>query len=142
MIGNYATATTFKWTPGTGRTGYIQRMLINIEDVGSFDSAAYGNNITLTNGISLGVFDSSGTIVTDVVDSHNIKTNADWAMHCHDVTVHDFGLGNETLTARWTFARSGQPLWVPSGGHYFGVVLNDDFSGLVNHNIHLQGWEQ
>jgi len=141
-IGNYAsTASTFKVTPTLGRDLYVHRLIVYIEDVGAPDAAKYGNDITLTNGMTVGLFDAADTLLVDFCDSQPVKTNADWAGFCHDVTLHNFGIGNDPLTVRWTFARSGQPVFV-RGTNYFGVKLNDDFSDLVEHKFQVQGFEE
>ena len=110
-----------------------------VEDGGSIDSGSYGNGIALTNGIRVYLKNSSDEVMQEFT-AFPIKTNAHWAAHCHDLTVHDFGTGNGLESIRWTFSKSGQPIIVKfDQGEYFEVYLNDNFSGLVNHTFIVQG---
>jgi len=138
--GDYSiVADTFKLTANTSSQKlYIKRMIIYIEDVGGFDSGKYGNNIVLTNGIQVGVYDSGGSMLLDLTDSKPIMHNAEWAAMCYDISLSSFGTGNESMAVRWTFGKSGRPLAL-SSGQYLAVNLNDDFTGLVSHNFLAQG---
>jgi len=118
----------------------IARLIVRIEDVGNFDAGKYGNNITLTNGIEVEVRDNDDVVLIDLTDGVAIKTNAQWAGLCHDLTIHAFGTGNDTATIRWTFARSGDPIALEAG-HKLVVKLNDAFDNLVQHYFLLQGQE-
>lgn len=141
-IGNYASeATSFKIAPGDNQTFILHRLIISVEDAGAFDAAVYGNGITLTNGMVLRVSDASGVLFKLTGD--NIKSNADWAEHCHDLTIHNFGIGNVIMTARWTFSESGVPIELNGDkGQFLEIVLNDDFSALVEHHFLIQGFSK
>ena len=117
----------------------IARIIPHVVDAGTFDSGSYGNGIDLTNGIVIRISDSSGVLV-DLTDDLPVITNTDWGRLCYDVTRSTFGTGNEYLHARWTFAKSGQPVrLVGDSGHKLEVVLNDDFSDLVEQYFMVQG---
>jgi len=139
-IGNYSSsATSFMIKPPDNYIYYLQRMIVMIEDGGAVDSGAYGNNITLTNGIHIHKSNDDGVIL-DFTDEFPIKTNADWGKLCYDVHNVNFGLGNEFVNVRWTFAKSGAPLKIDGNrGEKFEVILNDNFSGLVSHTFNVQG---
>jgi hypothetical protein len=143
-IGDYSgtSETVFKFAPGAGQVARVHRLMLQVEDVGTFDSAKYGNGITLANGISIATHDSTSELI-DLTDGLPIKTNADWGRICYDVSVLTFGQGNEHLIARWTFSKAGAPLRLDGDlGQYLGITLSDDFSGLVAHTFCLQGyWE-
>ena len=136
-IGDYSGTndTEFKFAPGAGEVARVHRMLVHVEDGGSFDSGAYGNNVSLTNGIEVGVSDGTSTLI-DLTDGHPVTTNA-------DVNVMSFGAGNEHMAVRWTFAKSGQPIRLDGdNGEYLYVKLNDDYTDLVHHHFNVQGyWE-
>jgi len=52
--GNYAESpVSFFIQPPAGEVFRLNRMLVHIEDSGTFDSGSYGNGITLTNGITV-----------------------------------------------------------------------------------------
>ena len=139
-IGDYASAAAaFKVTAPEDTVLALNRIIISVEDAGTFDSGAYGNGIVLTNGIKVQTYDpNTGEVCCDLTNGNEIKTNADWAAYCHDVTLHNFGAGNPLLTVRWTFGKAGAPLYIKSGRE-FRVVLNDDFSDLVGHKFQVQG---
>ena len=137
--GDYSsTPTSFRISNSTGIAD-IERMIIFIEDTGTFDSGDYGNAITLTNGIRVYLRDNADQVIEEYT-SFPILTNGDWAGHCHDLNLHTFGSGNQVMTLRWTFAKSGQRVSVDlKEGEYFEVLLNDDFTGLVKHRFTIQG---
>ena len=116
----------------------IYRMIVYIEDVGTFDSGVYGSAITLTNGIRCYVADASGTEVQDLFDGVDVFTNDGWARVCHDLTIHGFAAGNTAATVRWTFSNAGGPIFLPEG-YRLVVTLNDNLSGLVSHYFNVQG---
>lgn len=139
-VGDYSSSeTTLYIAPAADETFIINRMIVEVEDVGSFDSGGYGTGSALSNGITLNYRDANGIVAT--LTPTPITRNADWAGNCHDLTIHNFGTGNEFMTARWTFEKSGHPLvlW-GSNGHSLEIVLNDDFTGLVLQKFTVQGY--
>ena len=138
-IGDYSVvATSFKITDTTG-WGSIERLIVMIEDTGSFDSGLYGNGLGLTNGIRVYVKNVSDEVLQELT-SFPILTNGDWAGHCHDFNHFNWGSGNEVASIRWTFSKSGQPALIKfDHGEYLEVLLNDDFSNLVKHRFTVQG---
>jgi len=125
--------------PPTAQDFHIMRMIVYVEDTGAFDADKYGNNITLTNGIEVRTVGAHG-ITADLTAGKPVLTNSHWARYCHDIRVDDFGTGNETLSVRWTFEKSGKPI-ILSGtdNERLEIVLSDDFSGLVSHLFLVQG---
>lgn len=140
-IGDYSvTPLSLKYGPSSTEDVEIGRMIVKIEDAGTFDADKYGNNITLTNGIRCYVKDSSDAVIEEIT-AFPIISSGDWAGHCHDVTLHSFGTGNNVLTVRWTFSRSGHPIELHlTNGQYFEIYLNDDFTGLIEHRFQIQGY--
>ena len=139
-IGNYAAAPEeFVYAPAGRQVAYIYRMIIFVQDGGTFDSGDYGNGITLTNGIKIEIKDADGTIM-DLTDGHPIVVNPDWARLCYDVRVDSYGSGDQAMSVRWTFSNSGAPIRLDAGkGQYLAVVLNDNFSALIDQRFSIQG---
>ena len=130
----------YRLQPGPGEIMRIERMLVSIEDASGFSTVKYGNLAELTNGIV--VQTSRDDVQTlDLTDGEPIKTNADWSAKCYDADVKSWGVGNEMLPVRWTFAKSGTVLrLVGDDLDSFDVLLNDDFSGLVKHQFFVNGY--
>jgi len=140
LIGDYSGApTTFKIAPGAGEIFILTRMLIYIEDAGSFDTGSYANGVMLTNGISLEHDHIDG--VVDMMAGIKVTNNGDWAGKCKDVDTHTWGAGNEFLTGRWSFDRTGQEIALNGdAGQELRISLNDDFSGIAKHEFMIQGF--
>ena len=138
-IGDYSsTPTRFIWTPLPGRIAHIHRMIISVEDAGAFDAAKYGNNIVLTNGISLTVRNVADDSQVHDYTAGKVRTNSDWAARAFDADVKTWGVGNEIMVVRWTFSRAGSPI-VLDDSMYISIDLADTFVDLVNHRFKIQG---
>ncbi len=117
----------------------IERMLVYIRDGGGFRAEYYGSiSAGITNGITVKTYDQSVEDV-DLTAGLAVKTNADWARLCYDATRIDFGSGDNFLSVRWTFSKSGRPLTLDNGDE-LRVTLADDFSDLVEHRFMIQGY--
>ena len=138
LVGDYSSAPLVaSITAGVDKVVVVQRVIVSIEDAGSIDSGSYGNAIELTNGITISYYQAETLVASLTCDP--ITTNAQWAAHCHDVTIHDFGAGNSLLTARWTFAKG-----IPGGialqpGDSIRIGLADDYTDLIGHRFLFQG---
>jgi len=139
MIGDYTTPDSFLYTPPPRDVACIFRMIVYIEDAGSFDAGKYGNNLVISPGLLVQVKDADGVLL-DMLGGETIATNVEWAAQCHDYTVHSFGTGNEAATARWTFAKAGRPIYLDGRkGEFLSVTLQDSYVGLVDHRMQVQG---
>lgn len=138
-IGDYSSnPTSFRLKHNSGKVRII-RMIVMVEDTGSFDSGLYGNGVSLTNGIRVYVRNKADEIIQEYT-SFPILTNGDWAGHCHDFNHFTYGSGNEVASIRWTFNKSGQAIFLDFfQGDYLEVYLEDDFSDLVKHRFSVQG---
>ena len=117
----------------------LHRMMVTIADNGVVTPATYGALAELTNGVHLVVYDDDDSELLHLDAQHPIKTNMDWASFCFDVDINSQGAGNDSyVNARWTFAKSGQPV-VLKAGQYLSVNLEDDFTGLDHHHFMVQG---
>lgn len=122
-------------------TGYVDiyRMIVSIEDGTAMWANRYGGEAALAVGIFVKIIDSDGlTVLKDLTDNIAIKANAQWGQLCYDVDVKAWGTGNELLVSRWTFSAAGSPIRL-NPGQSLRVVLNDDFTGLVDHKFMIQG---
>lgn len=138
--GNYSiTPDEFKFVPGDPCE--IHRMIVCAEDTSGMQASEYGNlGSALTNGVKISV-ERAGVEILDLTDGITIKTNAGWGSICYDADVKTWGAGNELLTVRWTFAKTGAPLTL-SNGEELIVTLNDDFTGLISHYFMIHGFHQ
>ncbi len=142
-VGDYSSsATKFLIKPPSDETFIIERLIVSVEDGGSFDAAKYGNGITLTNGMHVHE-EVNGVQKLDLIDAgggQTIKTNADWGALCYDADVKTWGTGNQVLLVRWTFSKAGAPVRLDGAiGEELTITLNDDFSALVDHRFMAQG---
>lgn len=133
------TPVEYKYTnPGPGSL-QLERMIVYIEDGGSFDSGRYGNSgDPLTVGIGVAIKDAQDAIRLDLLDGEPITTNGEWAAMCYDVTHENYGSGNEYIAVRWTFGKAGQALTLREG-ESFVMTVNDDLEFLVKHYAQIQG---
>lgn len=129
--------------PPAGKIYRLARMIVYIEGAGSFDSGRYGNSGTpLAEGIVVRIQDDSGTIL-DMTNGLPVKTNSQWGRLCHDVEHRSFGSGNESLTVRWAFTKTGQYIRLDGDANErLEVFLDDDFSNLVDHTFMVQGYDE
>lgn len=140
MKGNYSDAgdgkTLFSIKAQPGEIIALYRVIATVRDGGSFDSGSYGNGIILTNGIT---FCYKNNFVETCPTAVPIKTNPDWGIYCYDTLVSSYGSGDETLQARWTFAKMGIPFILDGDiGAEVGVYVHDDISGLVSQYVNAQ----
>jgi len=130
----------FKLAPLAGESKIlVERVLISVRDTGTFDTNAYGNGIALTNGIGMALHRASDdAVLIDLLGGYPIKTNGDWAAACYDMNVATYGSGDQVMSIRWTFSKTGVPLVVKSG-EYLGVTIADDLTALSHQRFFFQG---
>ncbi len=141
VTGDYSSAEEiFYIQPSAGEAFRVARIIIYIEDTGSFDSGSYGNGLALANGIQVRVQNDGGTIA-DMTAGLPVKTNTQWGRMCYDIKTSNFGSGNEAMGVRWTFTAGGQFVRLDGDNNErLEVVVNDDFSSLVDHSFLVQGF--
>ena len=140
-IGNYAvTPLSLTFKQAEKEVVHIHRILIKVQDTGAFDADKYGNGITLTNGIRLYHRNSADEILEELT-AYPVKTSGDWAGQCFDLNHFTFGTGDEIITVRWTFSKSGIPVILKlHEGEYLEIYLNDNFTGLTDHLFKIDGF--
>lgn len=141
-IGNYSDAglgaTTFYIQPPVGQLYYLDRILVHVEDVGTFVPSLYGKDIVLTNGLTIDCV-INGEII-DLTANHRIKTNSEWAMFCFDLTLDaKGGAGTNFMHVRWSFNKSKSIILNGNTNDVFRLTLNDNFNGLVTQHFVVQG---
>lgn len=139
--GNFSgTPVEFKIVPTVKEVFSIERMIVHISDT-SIDTAAYGATAAgaLANGIEVKVMRKS-EVLLDLTDGVPIKILAHWGRVCYDTSPDRPGGDNQFITFRLTFAKSGIPI-ILSGEHgdRLVVILNDNFTHLIDHRFHVQG---
>ena len=141
-----ATLGTWSYAPTGTQIVEITRCIPFIQDGGAFYASRYGGlGAALTNGLVLGVYGTvngvADTLLYSLTDtSHPIQSNADWTSYCYDSSYISYGQGDNMLVSRWTFAKSGQPVYLDaSKSQYIALTVQDTLSGLVDHHILLQG---
>jgi hypothetical protein len=142
VTGNYSAATeTFLIAPAAGETFYLNRCVVVIEDGAGIAADNYGAGTALSTGILIQKVDPSG-LVCDFTDGQPIVSNVGWAHLCYDVSLHEFGAGNEFVTVRWTWGKSGKMV-VLQGDHQERLLfkVHGDCDHLVDQHFMVQGFQ-
>lgn len=147
VTGDYsATAKKFFVGPPSGQNYEISGLNLNLVTAGDVTSDGYGDGAELTNGISVTLEDSNGTVLLDLLDGIKIKSNADWGRLIDFDTIIDRGVGNAHLPGKGYF-----PLLFLSPLKLFGtngdrlvLTFNDNFSGtgsnvMLEHDFSVTG---
>ena len=138
-IGDYSSGQKFWIGPPAGKCYVLHRCIVQIRDTANPSADGYGNLAALTNGIEPSVT-INGT-KTDLSDGLTVKTNATWGRVCFDVKLDAFGSGNDFISVRWTFSKSGQPfILYGDDSDRFDMLLQDNLTGLVGHTFQVQGY--
>lgn len=140
-VGNYNLTNKGIWKlqPPINETWHVHRLLIHYEDAGTMDTAAYGNAITLTNGIIIRS-NISNTIYNLTYDP--VHTNGEWSKHNYDVRHDQYGTGNEFISARWSFDKAGTIIKLDgANGDSIDIILQDDLTGLISQSFVFQGYK-
>ena len=129
----------FEVAPSETEFYVVNRLVVHIHDGGSVVPENYGGiGGGVTNGVIVRVTQDSNPILT--LTPEPIKNNADWGRYCYDV-AYNTGLGQEIVSARWTFAKGGKGIALDGAlNQRLEVVFNDNFSGLIDHTFLAHGW--
>lgn len=121
---------------------HLTRLLVLVqEDAGSIDSDTYGNGLILTNGIKGFFYDAElDTNIYETDPELVVFKNPDWGAFAGvDVDIQNYGNGADALLVRITFTKMGGEI-ILNPGDKFGVVLEDNFSGLARQVFNCQGY--
>jgi len=132
-----STPVEFSYEVPDGSRFDATRIIVTIQDAGTFDAELYGNGAVLTTGVDVEVQRANGQ-VSDLLDGFPIKSNADWQALCYDFAYNDIGTGDNVGVIRWTFEKAGDDL-VLNQGDKFVVTINDNLTVLTGHRFMLQG---
>jgi len=143
-IGNYAsTAETFELVAGPASPSLVvRRMLVTVRDSGAFDAELYGNGVELPNGLTLHVADADDVLLYSLTPTPIVR-NADWTSVCYDAQILTWGIGDEFLAVRWTFAKSmhdSEGGIVLEAGDKLVLTANDDLTSLIDHTFTCEGY--
>lgn len=145
MIGDYSAADTdFIFDPapigGAAAKFLLTGIGAYVQDAGSLDPNAYGNGITLTNGIK--IIARKGGLDLDLLDGYPIKTNAHYTRQLWEVSTQIYGTGDESLQAIVYFNNVFQHsiLLDAALGDKLIIRLRDNFTGLTAHNFKAAGY--
>jgi hypothetical protein len=144
--GNYAAATVFRIQPGANQVFVIKTLTWFMRDNSAFNSGSYGGGLTLTNGVILRTQNGGGTIY-NFMDGLNVFTNADIARLAGIIDYVDLssGTGDDFLRAVIDFEQLlGQPLTLTqtNNNERLEIVLQDNFTGLIQHRFQAGGYVQ
>jgi hypothetical protein len=128
---------TFRYVVPEGHAALIERICIAILDASSVPSKWGG--VSLTNGITFKVHDSSGTVICDFSDGEPIRSTAEMALLTGDAATVDTAAGIDQIGLRWELSRAGKPVILTSG-QYFAAKLSDNYSGMDFFKIMVQGF--
>lgn len=140
ILGDFSsTADIFFFTPAANKTYLINKLQVNIRDVGLANGAEFGALAALTNGITLKHTRAAAT-VRDFTMGNVIKTNGDLADMCDEFSLTNYAATDENiLSATFNFS---EPLVISAAlvdKLQYGV--NDNFAGLVHHFVTVYGLE-
>lgn len=128
--------------PAADEVWEIHRIIINIRDAGTVNASTFGALGALTNGCKLQVLKgtASNIVKLDLLDGTTIKDNGDLARYCYDMTITSATAGDKLVSARWTFAKSGDPIkLVGSVGERLVFTTQDATTGLSEFTVMAQG---
>ena len=141
LAGNHlATPAEFYITSPTSVSIFVARVLVYVQDSGTFDSDKFANGLVLANGITLEYREADDTVVSDLTPQP-IMTNGHWGKYAYDVQVHTYGQGDEYLGSRWTFAKFVDGGLDLRSGRKLVATINDDLSEVNAFTLIAQGWK-
>lgn len=144
-IGDYSSsATRFYLRPAAGQIFRVCHLITSLCDVGAFTDGAYGNGITLSNGIFIRMADGDDVVSYDLTDGLPILYSSHWGRYAAKIDTYNYGASNEHLLVDIDLLEHyGTPVrLVGDNGDYLEVVLNDNFSGLVEHYFLGKGYRE
>lgn len=132
------TPVDFCYTCPANKVAFLYRINILITDA-SMKMDKFGGLMALTNGVEIGIYDSSNVLIKDPTDTDNIKTIADFSMLAGiDAQIH-VGAGIDAAFIRWTFSKCvGGPFRL-NEGEYINFKIQDNLEALDEFHAIAQG---
>ena len=138
--GNYSvTPITAYIQPPAGEVYVITHLLIAVTD-NLINVDGYGNLSALSNGYDIQVVDSSDTLIVQLSGSLKINTHLDLATRYYHTRYISTGTGSNSMLHNVNFEEDGQPV-ILKDQQKLRIVLNDDFTGLVDHSFYANGYK-
>lgn len=121
-----------------GHVALLYRQIVHLTDTGSIDSGGFGNGMSLTNGIEIGrwSFTANDWLGPRLTEQLPITTNTLWAGYGFDLDHNKWGLGDESLTSRFSFFKDGGPILIGDNCGW-AVEINDDLTSLSSFHIRI-----
>lgn len=149
LTGNYSDAglgsTYMHIAPADGEIYSLSSLTLHMTDTGgSFGSGDYGTGSGLTNGITF-QFRQGSTVLSNLTGGYQIKGNATLVHMFNNWQIIDLaGTGDDHIHAECNFSHVyGGPIVLAGElNQSFGVLLNDDLSGLSSHHMIAKGFKQ
>jgi hypothetical protein len=118
----------------------IARLTVFIQATGSILAANFGPIAQLATGCLFAKHLQAGDAVTmDLLDGEVIKDNGDFAMNGFDLTLEDFGSGDDYIVAEFGFdLKAGGPLIV-NNDEYFAMTVQDDLTSITDGRAWVSG---
>ena len=138
-VNGSVTPVDFFVQPPVDEVWYIAKWMLYLQDGKGFDITTWGSNGALTNGLDLKV-EVNGVTVNQL--DFPVKHNGDIARIAYDMQLHEFGNGDDILTAQWSFTEMGQFLRLDGATNdKLIVTVQDDLTGITTQHIHIQGFK-
>lgn len=131
----------FSYTCQSGCNAKLTRCCIDLLD-NDILPVNFGGLASLTTGIAIRHYAADNiAVIRDFMDGQTIKKNSDWAFLAGTdavPTVWPPGTGDHNLPIRWTFEKSGSPLFL-CDGESFAFDLQDSTTGITDFRAMVQG---
>ena len=126
----------------TGENVRLRQMSVHIHDAAIVGEEYGGLGGALANGIKLYVMTAAESIIVDLTGGGAILDNGDWV---HIADRLEAGDGVHPAAEDFINVFMDFTMFHPDGillksGQKFGVLLQDDFTGLIQHQFHVKGF--
>ena len=139
-IGNYAVDTQFYIQPAAGDIIRIRRLMVRVQDTGTFSGAGYGAGAALTVGVIIKQLGLDDVVISDITKGVPVKLNGDWT-NFGEVDISTFAAGDNYVQAIIDFEASGQMIrLIGDNNEKLQITLKDNFTGLVAQTFLAQGY--
>ena len=137
---NFTTSTDFSYSTIASNC-YVSRLIWYFQNNATFDIDDLGS-VSVSNGIKIFYTQNGGPKIYWNAQKP-IMSNADWATICFDMRNDSSEyLGENNMTCRLSFFKSGGYINLPSINDTFGVELEDDYAIITTMTFNIQGYYQ
>lgn len=141
-IGDYSiTPKIFFRQPLVGEVYVISEFILHLVDNSNMPSGSWGGITALTNGVIIRVSDDNG-VISDITNGDPPKDNADISHLMPNFRIVTFGASDNAIIASFTQESFGaQAIIDGSQNQRIEVLLNDNFTGLVEQHFIIHGYK-